>query len=331
MQRREFIRMAAAAGIAGTVGTGVASAGEGATWYVSPQNFEDPEHDDEFFVEDPFTGNTVGTSDYGAAGDTLVWVHGYDIERDEAQGDVFAKRDLVDEYWDEDVDLYGFIWNGHDDFAFGGLSTLDFETAENHAWQSSTNLAKFLHVLDDEIAAAGGGEIHLGAHSLGARVVLEALNNLVDDWYSAAIETANFVGGAADDDQIHDKFERGIDAIDGEAWNYHNYNDQALEWYHWTHNTGGARAIGEVGAWSDSSHPVSHNWTDVDVTDQTPDSGHVTSHTNYMDPADGVPDLVLPPSSGSDGGSGGGGGGGGGGECDPQVQSVEADRIQEGC
>lgn len=309
MKRRNFIRTAAAAGIVGMAANSVVSAGDGGTWQAIPQNYEDPEHDDEFWVRDPVTKDIATVDDYAASGDSFVWVHGYNVDFDSATADIAAKRDRVDTYWSTDVDLYGFTWNGQDDFAFDSLSALDFETAENHAWQSSTNLAKFLHVLDDGIAAAGGGKIHLGAHSLGARVVLEALNNLVDDWYAAAIETVSIVGGAVDDDQIHDKFEPGIDHVDGQAWNYYNHDDQALEWYHWTHNTGGASAIGEVGAWSSSDHRLPEKYNDVDVTYQTPGSGTTESHVNYLDPDKGAPNLVFPPSSTSGGGGGGGGGG----------------------
>ena len=119
-------------------------------------------------------------------------------------------------------------------------------------------------------------------HSLGTRVILEALATLGGD---SVLDNVSTIGGAVDADTVCSgtRYGDGIEASVNELYNYHSRNDDIVcETYASYEGTAG---IGCAGADCGSTPS---NYADVDVTDS------VNAHCNYGKPDVGcVPEIVA--------------------------------------
>lgn len=129
-----------------------------------------------------------------------------------------------------------------------------------------------------------GVDVRVMGHSLGTRVVLEALSWLADQGYTDLVTSAVLIGGAVDDGSVasdgryHDGAETAAQAVD----NYHNREDGVLEYLYDTYERDAA--LGRVGV--DGTPPS--GYTDHDVTDS------VADHCAYYKQDIGcVPEIVA--------------------------------------
>jgi hypothetical protein len=292
MDRRSFCRSAVGiAGVAlGTTGVSSVTATDGiydALVTTRPRFFDGGS--EVFEYQDQYK-TVEGDVPSGYADDIFVWVHGHNSKYEDAQQSFDQVTSACgDQGWNPFV--IGYAWDSVDDWIFGGFSAADFETSENHAWQNATNLANLLGDIDADNPTA---DVHVGCHSLGARVVLEACKTLAEDGsYDANVNSVTILGGAVDDDQIHDKFYAGIEYVNGPVNCFYDYGDEILDdAYHKLHNTYGARAIGQVGGWFDSYTDRPENWSEYDAT------GYVKDHKTYYYPGiEGIMEYAVPPTT----------------------------------
>lgn len=119
-------------------------------------------------------------------------------------------------------------------------------------------------------------------HSLGSRVILEALATLDGD---RVLENVSLIGGAVnpDSDCEGTRYGGGIERSATEVYNYHAKNDDVV--CDTSALSEGTSGIGCVGSQCDATPG---NFADVDVTD-TDDA-----HCNYGKPDVGcVPEIVA--------------------------------------
>lgn len=150
--------------------------------------------------------------------------------------------------------------------------------AQRRADEAGRRLAE---VLDDYLEACPGTTIRTVDHSLGSRVILEALATLDGD---QVLENVSLVGGAVNPDSVCEgtRYAAGIANSASEVYNYHSRNDDIVcDIYALSEGTSG---IGCVGSECDD---VPDDFSDVDVTDS------VDAHCNYGKPDVGcVPQIV---------------------------------------
>jgi hypothetical protein len=219
--------------------------------------------------------DTVGTiPGYDTADDpdeVVVAVHGWRTEQSAAP-DHFAtvSASLSDNGYDAPV--VGFSWDSD-------TSTTDWWPATDIAERNGPKLA---HFLVEFAAQSPGTAFRLTGHSLGARVVLEAIKTL-DYWgYRDLLASATLLGGAADNDSVSTDGEYGdhIEAAVGRLDNFWKSDDSVLEW---AYSTGEFdSAVGEEGC----EGPQPGNYTDHNV-DYVPD------HFSYHEPGDGCMPAVV--------------------------------------
>jgi len=115
-------------------------------------------------VSDDYEGKIAKSSKCGCA---LVWVHGYNANETEAINN-FEKVEKFYKANGGKCDVYGFSWNGESGKVW-------FRVAIKAADLTATGpFSKFIRDLKRKQPKT---RIHLGSHSLGARVVLGALAN----------------------------------------------------------------------------------------------------------------------------------------------------------
>lgn len=260
---------AATSGLAGLSGTAAAS-GSGPSffgecssgWASAPEDYP---------VVDLRFGEPTTKGDFPRGADELVlYVHGW-LEafasgaRD--QGYTLETALRANGY---DAPTAAVVWNSNQPI---------WPLAQRQADEAGRRLADFL---DEYMAACPGTTLRTVDHSLGSRVILEALATLDGD---RVLENVSLIGGAVNPDSVC----RGTQYGDGIAnsaeavYDYHSENDDVVcDVYALSEGTPG---IGCVGAECEGDVPA--NFADVDVTDS------VDAHCDYGKPEVGcVPEIV---------------------------------------
>jgi len=211
---------------------------------------------------------------YDDAEEITMFVHGWNQDDSE--------DDAIDSAYTCELSL---AQNGHDTFNVGFSWDSDKGGGIDQGWYEATEIAdkngpKLANWIRYETRP-----VRLVGHSLGARVILSALDTL-DDWREFdAVESVTLLGGAADDQAVSMQGAYG-DAIEDVAGQFHNYyktDDQVLSW---AYSIGEFdTAVGEQGI--EDGKPLPSNYEDHDVTDTVPD------HGSYYEPGDGcIPQVV---------------------------------------
>ncbi len=142
--------------------------------------------------------------------------------------------------------------------------------------RNGTHLAQFLVDLRN---ACMNSRLHLLGHSLGARVVLSALNvlNGRDDWLDwYKLHSVHLFGAAVDNETpAVAPYDSAIRGETGRTFNFHSTEDDVLSRYYW--GVEYDQALGEDGVESGKTPP--ENYTDIDVTGPVGDehSGYLTN------------------------------------------------------
>jgi len=216
-------------------------------------------------------GTIPGFDDGSDPAEVVVAVHGWRTAQSDAP-DHFATVSTSLSNNGYDAPVVGFSWDSD-------TSTTDWWPATDIAERNGPKLA---HFLLDYASHSPGTQFRLTGHSLGARVVLEAIKSLNDWGYRDILASATLLGGAADNDSVSIGGEYGDDiaAAVGRFDNFWKSGDSVLNW---AYSTGEFdSAIGEEGC--EGTPPV--NYTDHNV-DYVPD------HFSYHEPGDGcVPEVV---------------------------------------
>lgn len=273
LSRRRVLRTASAAatGLAGAAGSASASTtapgpsffgecGEG--WQQPPADY--PVID--LRSPEPYTAGDFPEGDP----EFVVYVHGW-LEKfargGRSQGYTLETALRRNGYEQPTV---AAIWNSNDPA---------WPVAKRQADIAGQRLAKFLAGYLDRYPET---TIKTVDHSLGTRVILEALATLDGDH---VLDNVSLVGGAVNPDTVCSgtRHGDGIDACSNEVYNYHSENDDIVcETYAYAEGTSG---IGCSGADCGSTPS---NYSDVDVTDS------VNAHCNYGRPDVGcVPEIVA--------------------------------------
>ncbi|WP_435335370.1 DUF726 domain-containing protein [Haloarchaeobius sp. TZWWS8] len=131
----------------------------------------------------------------------------------------------------------------------------------------------------------GGDPIRLVGHSLGAQVVVSALNNLHAWGYYNAVETVSLVGAAIPDQSVstEDDYGDDIEYATGSFGNFYKTDDAVLDWAY--SSAEWDTALGEEGIQDGLAAP--YNYQERDVTAQVPD------HNSYYEPGDGCMPAVV--------------------------------------
>ena len=216
-------------------------------------------------------GSIPGYSDGATPDEVVVAVHGWRTEQDAAP-DHFAtvSQSLSNNSYDAPV--VGFSWDSD-------TSTSDWWPATDIAERNGPKLA---HFLIDFAARSSGTSFRLTGHSLGARVVLEAIKALNSWGYRDLLASATLLGGAADNDSVATDGEYGDDiaAAVGQFDNFWKSDDSVLNW---AYSTGEFdSAVGEEGC--EGTPPANYQDHNVD---------YVPDHFSYQEPGDGCMDEVA--------------------------------------
>lgn len=270
LSRRGVLRSAsvAATGVAGAAGTANGSApnpsffGEcGQGWQRAPADYP---------TIDLRSPEPVTTGAFPEGEDEfLIYVHGW-LER-------FARGGRNQGYALETaLERNGYgeptvaaIWNSNDPA---------WPVAKRQADVAGRRLARFIV---DYLERYPNTTIKTVDHSLGTRVILEALATLGGE---AVLDDVSTVGGAVDPDTVCSgtRYGDGIETSADAVYNYHSENDDIVcETYAYAEGTSG---IGCSGAACDSTHS---GYSDVDVT------ADVDAHCDYGKPDVGcVPEIA---------------------------------------
>lgn len=227
---------------------------------------------------DPTLGDKHTTTDYETKGDfagvydgteILVFAHGWSTPEEYAVDAFYTASEA-------------FSANGYDHPIVGFSYDSDTPNWEATKTIAAKNGPKLGNYVTD--ALAKGVDVRLMGHSLGARVVLWALQWLADGGHTDAVTSAVLIGGAADDGSVapdgrfHEAIETAAVALD----NYHKRDDEVLQYLYDTYEQD--QAIGRVGA--DGTPP--DGYADRDVTDS------VRDHCAYYKQDVGcVPEIVA--------------------------------------
>lgn len=162
------------------------------------------------------------------------------------------------------------IWNSNDPA---------WPVAKRQADVAGQRLARFLVGYLEQYP---GTTIKTVDHSLGTRVILEALATLGGD---AVLDNVSTIGGAVNPDTVCSgtRYGDGIEASASEVYNYHSENDDIVcETYARAEGTSG------IGCSGSACSATPSNYADVDV------ASSVDGHCNYGKPDAGcVPEIVT--------------------------------------
>lgn len=200
----------------------------------------------------------------------LVFVHGWNVPDQEAL-DIFDTAKQAFRANDYSESFVGFSYG----------SDRDWESAKEVAVRNGPKLGNFL---EDTRSRYSDLTLRLVGHSLGARVVLSALEWLAENGYENLVASASLLGGAADDHSVADgnQYYTDVETAAASFDNFHKRDDQVLQDIYGTYELG--KAVGEVGC--DGTPPA--NYEDHDVADS------VTSHCGYYKEDVGcVPEVVA--------------------------------------
>ncbi len=270
--------VAAVGGVAGLSGTAAAFSGDdgdiqGAADY--PRATTRGHFDIHWWYGDQLTDGHTAT-DYDTVGsipgldgtspdEVVIASHGWRVAPADAP-DHFATVEASLSRNGYDHPVVGFSWDADS-------STDDWWPATDIAERNGPKLA---HFTADYAAANPDTTIRYTGHSLGARVVLEAIKALNTWGLRDVVDSATLLGGAADNDSVAVEGEYGDDigAAVGQFDNFWKSDDDVLNW---AYSTGEFdSAVGEEGA--EGVPPA--NYADHNV-DFVPD------HFSYHEPGDG--------------------------------------------
>lgn len=279
--RRAFLRRTTAAAVGMGVLSGFAdhARADALPPIVSTRDYYSYERDGQgpgapyaFTLADGYTETDyelgMGTPGLDAPCDEVaIIVHGWDNNEDNAREkfatavqkltqQTYAGR-YVGYSWDADISGGG-VWNG----------------PRKAANRNGTHLAQFLVDLRN---ACMNSRIHLLGHSLGARVVLSALNVLNErddwlDWYK--LHSVCLFGAAVDNETpAVAPYDSAIRGETGRTFNFYSTEDDVLSGLYWLVEQD--QALGEDGVESGETHPG--NYADIDVTSSVGDD-----HSGYL-------------------------------------------------
>ncbi|WP_435332616.1 DUF726 domain-containing protein [Haloarchaeobius sp. TZWWS8] len=219
--------------------------------------------------------DTVGTIpglDSRAPDELLVHVHGWRNEPNQAvEGFREARAAYRDEGYNHPV--VGFTWDS-DSSVFGWWDSTEI------AEENGLKLAQFVY---DYRNRNPGTSIRLVAHSLGARVVLRAIEVLNYSGVTDYVDSLSLLGGAADNDAVSTEGRYGPDLAGavGQVDNFWKDEDNVLNWAYTSAEWDSA--VGEEGC----EGPEPSNYEDHNVD-------YVPSHFDYDRPDVGcIGDVVA--------------------------------------
>jgi esterase/lipase superfamily enzyme len=200
-----------------------------------------------------FSGRSLPAVD-GAR--VLIAVHGYNSRREDVERVYGELERATDREFDEVV---GFCWPG-------GSLRLSYWPAKGRADRA----ARYLHVLCLTLLEQGAREIHINAHSLGARVALRGLERVPRRRGRYPVDGLYLVGAAVDDETLTEREwgRRGVDAC-RRVVVAHSRRDPVLRYWYLLGDFD--RALGSIGP---EHRPPAH----VELLDVTRE---VTSHGGY--------------------------------------------------
>lgn len=285
VERRRFLR-ATGAVTAGTVGVvtvssagSAKSSGECDGSYSSVPRITSYGHFETSWFSSPsltdgntetnvdFAGEAIPGVDAAAPAELLVHVHGW--RNDDNTGACRIAR-TAGVYADEGYDhpVTGLTWDA-DTGWFSGT-----EIAER-------NGAKLAAFVSSYASDNPGTTIRLSCHSLGARVVLEALYALDEDGHHDVVTSASIMGGSADatDVSLDGRYGESIERAAGHVDNFWMADDQILTYLYtlgeWS------SAVGATGV----DGPAPSNYTDHDVS-------YVPDHFSHYEEDGCIGDIV---------------------------------------
>lgn len=231
------------------------------------------------------TGDIPGLEVGSCTDEIVTYVHGFNNDVDDAiENFNLSKTSLgISSY---EYPLVGFSWDSDP-------GKLDWYDAEIIAELNGPKLGAFVKQFKDSCPDT---KVRLIGHSLGARVILTAIQDLYDTNWNNKISSVHLLGAAVDNDVIgkdHD-FGVAIENMVGEFHNKFNIEDDVLQ-YLYPEDEDKA-ALGETGAEDWIVLPV--NYYQEDVTQEVGDdhSGYNRHSTDpdAIDPeGDGVMDNVV--------------------------------------
>lgn len=200
----------------------------------------------------------------------VVFVHGLGAERGEGANQAYTARlALRDAGVDRPVVAY--TWD----------SDRDWEPAKRTADANGLALADWLAAW----ATEDGRPLHLVGHSLGARVIAEALRSLATKGLDDRLASVSLLGGAIPRDSVgtDGRYGDAIAATTPVFVNFHSKKDNVLGWLYRVSD--GTNAVGHDGVPDVDGTP--DPYVDVDVTDV------VSDHYSYYEPGEGCGPRVA--------------------------------------
>ncbi len=255
-------------------------------------------HFDEHIFDNPTLTKGHTETDYSTIGsipginspcpdEIVIYVHGFqNDEQDAIDNFNTAKKSLEKNGYTGPV--IGFSWDSD-------TGPLDFDDAKMIAEKNGKKLAQF--IVDYKLKCPDT-KVRLIGHSMGARVILNALQSLhgnatwnTNNW---KVATVHVVGAAVDNEEVskNDGFGNAIEDEVGDFYNKFNYEDNVLSRWYWPEE--GDQALGEDGA--QKGIPLPSNYHEEDVTKEVGDnhsgySGTLDRNGNLTD--DGIMDKVV--------------------------------------
>lgn len=287
---------AASAAVVGGVGlgatTGRVAAGNkgcGAENVSAPDDFPRVSTRDHFDADANLTNGETEWS-YDVAGswpafgerELTLFVHGWrssDAEDEPIDAGLECENALRAEGYDGSVAVYSWDSDKGDSIDLGWASAKDI------AKRNGKKLANVCQWYANEYDV----DVRLIAHSLGARVVMYALQTLEEAYAERdLLASVSLVGAAVEkdspsmdaglwDEEFGDHVEYATERLD----NFHSYDDGILNDVFRTRET--EEAVGEVGI----QYEAPDNYTDVDVT------AEIDCHRNYYKETEGVVDQIV--------------------------------------
>nr|WP_264475369.1 TMCO4 family protein [Halorubellus salinus] len=206
----------------------------------------------------------------GDADALVVYVHGLGAPEAEALNQAYTARTALRNQGVRHP-VVSYTWD----------SDRDWAPAKRTADANGPALADWL----GRWAADDGRPVHLVAHSLGARVVCEALRALADAGRRNAVATVSLLGGAIPQDSVQTdgRYGDAIATATPNLVNFHSGRDDVLGWLY--RFSDGTNAVGHGGIGDATATPATYR--DVDVTDQ------VADHYSYYEPNAGCAPAVA--------------------------------------
>ncbi|MFC6953250.1 DUF726 domain-containing protein [Halorubellus litoreus] len=284
MNRRTYLGTIAT-GVAGlaTAGTTAAESGtDGVPGYVSTRGHFDIAWGEEYLTDghdetDYDVDGTIPGLSGSAPDELVVMLHGYNQTPAEAREDIIEPAAAGFQAGGYDGPVVGYTW----DSKFSNLQWWDtVEIAE----QNGPKLAAYCR---DYAQKNPGTALRVVGHSLGAEVILNAIEQL-DDWGAHdAIDTVTMLGAAVNDEApsldwepFEDTYGEEIERSVGRFDNFYNTSDETLtgsyEYAEWD------TALGAEGI--EEEPPA--NYVDHDVS-------YVDGHETYFLADGGCVDAVV--------------------------------------